>query len=248
MTDAAATDDPTSPDRGPTGGIRQHRYVPPPGATTILLVRHGESAPEHPDRPFPRRDGHGDPPLAPEGREQARRVGQRLAAEHRAGLAIDAVYVTTLQRTHQTASPLLDLLDHTAVEVPELREVHLGDWEGSFRARVGAGDPVFAQVLADERWDAIPGAEPVEDFTARLRTGIGSIADRHPDQRVVAVVHGGVIGRLLAMATGSTGFAFVGADNGSISELVIQPDGAWRVRRYNDVAHLVAVTTADMDG
>jgi 2,3-bisphosphoglycerate-dependent phosphoglycerate mutase len=222
----------------PPEGIRQHRFVPPPGATTVLLVRHGESMPEHPDRPFPERDGHGDPPLAPEGREQARRIGERLAAEHRAGLAVDAVYVTSLQRTHETAAPLLEHLDHTAREVPELREVHLGEWEGSFRARVSGGDPIFGRVLTEERWDVIPGAEPVEDFAARLRAGIEAIASSHPDGRVVAVVHGGVIGQLLAMATGSTGFAFVGADNGSISELVVQADGVWRVRRYNDIAHL----------
>jgi len=52
------------------------------------------------------------------------------------------------------------------------------------------------------------------------------------------VVHGGVIGQLLATATGSSPFAFIGADNGSISELVVQSDGRWRLRRYNDVAHL----------
>lgn len=241
MTDPASAEGPASnPASDDDGeGIRQHRYVPPPAATTILLVRHGESAPEHPDRPFPDRDGHGDPPLASQGQEQARRVGARLAAEHRDGHPIDAVYVTTLQRTHQTAAPLLELLGSRATEVPELREVHLGEWEGSFRARVNAGDPIFGQVLADERWDAIPGAESVEVFAARLRSGIEAIAAERPGQRVVAVVHGGVIGQLLAMATGSTGFAFVGADNGSISELVIQPDGTWRVRRYNDVAHLV---------
>jgi probable phosphoglycerate mutase len=233
-TDAEPTDDPSSRPRG----IRQHRFVAPPGATTILLVRHGESAPEHPDHPFPERDGHGDPPLAPEGREQAERVGRRLAAEHRAGRTIDAVYVTSLQRTHQTAAPLLAELGHDHVEVADLREVHLGEWEGSFRARVAAGDPIFAQVLAEERWDAIPGAEPAEEFAARLRSGIGSITAAHPDGRVVAVVHGGVIGQLLAMATGSTPFAFTGADNGSISELVVQADGQWRIRRYNDIAHL----------
>ncbi len=231
------TDDATDPSDEPKG-IRQHRFVPPPGATTILLVRHGESAPEVAGEPFPQRDGHGDPPLAPEGREQARRVGERLAAEHRDGVDIDAVYVTTLQRTHQTAERLLELLGREAGVVPELREVHLGEWEGTFRARVSSGDPVFAQVLAEERWDLIPGAEAADAFRERLRAGIQAIAAANPDGRVVAVVHGGVIGQLLAMATGSRGFAFVGADNGSISELVVLPGGNWQVRRYNDVAHL----------
>lgn len=222
----------------PAEGHRQYRFTPPSGATTILLVRHGESAPEHPDRPFALRDGHSDPPLAPTGQEQAVRVGDRLAVEHAAGSPIDAVYVTTLQRTHQTAAPLLSRLDADAEVVPELREVFLGEWEQQFRARVAAMDPIAIEMFTQERWDVIPGAEPADAFAARVRTGIESIAAANPDRRVVAVVHGGVIGQVLATATGSSPFAFVGADNGSISELVVQPDGRWRIRRFNDVAHL----------
>lgn len=231
-------------DSGPTSsaapdeGHRQYRYSPPPGSTTILLVRHGESAPERSDRPFPVRDGHGDPELAPDGREQARRVGERLAAEHRAGATIDAVWVTTLQRTQQTAAPLVDRLGLTPNVVADLREVHLGEWELQFRAKVASGDPIALRMFTEERWDVIPGAEPGDEFAARLRRGIDTIVAAHPDQRVVAVVHGGVIGQLLATATGSSPFAFIGADNGSISELVVQADGRWRLRRYNDVAHL----------
>ena len=221
-----------------TQGHRQYRYAPPTGATTIVLVRHGESAPEHPDTPFPLRDGHGDPPLAPDGREQARRVGERLASEHRAGLGIDAVYVTTLQRTQQTAAPLLELIELEPQVVADLREVYLGEWELQFRARVAAQDPIAIAMFTEERWDVIPGAEPGEEFAARLRSGIETIAAAHPGGRVGAVVHGGVIGQLLAMATGSSPFAFVGADNGSISEIVVQPEGTWRVRRFNDIAHL----------
>ena len=45
--------------------------------------------------------GQGDPELAIAGREQAERVGERL--RH---LPIDAIYVTNLTRTHETAAPL----------------------------------------------------------------------------------------------------------------------------------------------
>ena len=239
MTDETGTEpaaaDPVS-DAG--DGVRQYRFAPPPGATTIVLVRHGETMPEHPDRPFPLLDGQGDPDLAPEGREQARRVCERLAAEHRDGSRIDAVYVSSLRRTHQTAEPLLGALGLTHVAVPELREVFLGEWEQQFRAKVAAQDPIAVQMFTEERWDVIPGAESHETLQQRLRVGIEQIVEAHADGRVVAVVHGGVVGQLLSMATGSTPFAFVGADNGSISELVVQGDGRWRVRRFNDVAHL----------
>ena len=220
----------------PTEGFRQHRFAPAPGATRVLLVRHGESAPAHPDRPFPLADGHGDPPLHPDGELQAQAVGRRLAETE----AVDAIYVTTLQRTHQTAAPLAALTGLSPAVEPDLREVHLGEWEGGeLRVRAAAGDPAFVAAMAAQRWDLIPGAEPLEDFDRRLQDGLSRIVEAHPDQTVVAVVHGGVIGQLLAHAVGIEGFAFVGADNASISELVVH-DGRQVLRRFNDTAHLDA--------
>ena len=63
------------------------------------------------------------------------------------------------------------------------------------------------------------------------------IAAAHPDELVVVVVHGGVIGQVMNIATGSTGFAFTGSDNASISHLVLA-DGRWIVRCFNDTSHL----------
>ena len=80
-TDDTRTDEDVTDDR--SEGVRQYRFAPPPGATTITLVRHGETMPEHPDRPFPLLDGQGDPDLAPDGREQARRVSERLIEEEK---------------------------------------------------------------------------------------------------------------------------------------------------------------------
>ena len=42
--------------------------------------------------------------------------------------------------------------------------------------------------------------------------------------RLVAVVHGGVIGQIMNIAAGTTGFRFAGADNASISHLVVDGD------------------------
>ena len=226
-------------DNDSSEGIPQRRFTPPPGATTVLLVRHGASAHAHPDRPFPLKDGHGDPPLAPEGHEQARLVGKRLAAEHASGRTVDAIYVTSLTRTHETAAPLAELLGMEPVEVPELREVHLGEWEGgALRLKAAEGDPRYFEVIEQQRWDVIPGAEPAEVFSERLWAGLGRVVAAHPDQTVVAVVHGGVIGQLLADTVGVQGFTFAGADNTSISELVFLDDGRRFLRRFNDTAHL----------
>ena len=219
-------------------GFRQQRFTPPSGATRVLLIRHGESAAAHPDRPFPMVDGHGDPPLHPEGERQAELIGERLATSE----PITAIYVTTLQRTHQTAAPLARRLGIEPVVVAELREVFLGEWEGGvFRRRAAAGDPIFHEVATQQRWDVIPGAEPLVEFDARLQTGLAVVVARHPDEVVAVVVHGGVIGQLLAHATGLEGFTFTGADNGSISEVVIHGDRQ-TLRRFNDTAHLESPT------
>ena len=217
----------------PPEGFRQRRYVAPETATTVLLVRHGESAAAQLDESFPMKDGHGDPPLHENGHEQAQRVAERLRHER-----IDAIYVTTLQRTHQTAAPLAAALGLTTVVVADLREVHLGDWEGGlFRVKAAANDPLFERMHAEQRWDVIPGAEVPLDFRARTQRGLRTIVTAHPGGRVVAVVHGGVIGDLLAAASGGQAFAFNSSDNASITELVI--DGERQVvRRFNDTAHL----------
>lgn len=212
---------------------RQPRFARPPGATEILLVRHGESRAATPDSPFPLVDGQGDPELHPDGREQALRVGERLRSH-----PIGAVYVSKLRRTAETAAPLCS---HLGVEPrldPDLHEVHLGEWEGGlFRIRAHEQHPDYLRMQQEERWDMIPGGESPHSLTDRLGRAIGRIADNHPDELVAAFVHGGVIAHILHMATGSRPFAFTGAENGSINHIVVH-EGLIRVRRFNDTTHL----------
>ena len=92
-------------------------------------------------------------------------------------------------------------------------------------------------MAAEQRWDVIPGAEPADDFASRVRRGIERIAAAHSDELVVAVVHGGVIGEVMSIASGGTAFSFGGADNASISHLVVHGE-RWLVRCFNDTSHL----------
>jgi probable phosphoglycerate mutase len=224
----------TAPEGGPRQ-FRQHRFVPPPGATELLVVRHGESMPAIEGQPFELVGGHADPPLAPEGHEQAERVADRLAAS---GERIAAIYVTTLQRTHQTAAPLAGRLGITPRVEADLREVFLGEWEGGeLRRKVIDGHPIAVAMFEQGRWELIPGAETEDELRARVRAGIERIVAAHPDELVVVVVHGGVIGTIMNLATGAQGFSFTGADNASISHLVVTSD-RWIVRAYNDTSHL----------
>ena len=217
----------------PETTYRQHRFRRPAGACEILLVRHGESEPEVPGHPAPTVDGHGDPALAPEGHVQAHHVADRLESER-----LDAIYISTLRRTAQTAAPLAERTGLVPTVEADLREVFLGEWEGTFRQRMASGDPLARRMLLEGRWDVIPGAETQEEFAGRTTAAIQRIASANPDRRVAAFCHGGVIGQLMATASkGGNPFAFTGADNGSISHLVVTPD-RWVLRRFNDTSHL----------
>jgi probable phosphoglycerate mutase len=213
--------------------FRQERFRLPVGATHVYLVRHGESAPLREGQPQPLVDGHGDPPLDPVGHDQALLVADRLAR-----VPLSAIYVSSLQRTSQTAAPLADRTGLTPIVEPDLREVFLGDWEGGiYRIRAAENHPEWQRVQAEQSWDVIPGAEQQVDLAARVGGAVNKIAANHPDERVALFCHGGVIGMLTALATGGRMFAFAGADNGSITHLVVHGD-TWRLRRFNDTFHL----------
>lgn len=212
---------------------RQFRFTLPPGATEILLVRHGESQPAREDRPFPKVDGQGDPPLAEIGEEQAEQVAKRLEHE-----VLDGIYVTTLRRTHQTAEPLAKRLGITPVVEAGMREVNLGEWEGGlFRKKVADNDPLAQRMWAEERWDVIPGAEGTEAFAARVEESLTRLAAAHAGGRIAVFTHGGVIAQALAATTGARPFAFLAPDNASISLLVRIGDLS-SIRGFNDVSHL----------
>ena len=217
---------------------RQHKFEVPQGATEIILVRHGESRAATADNPFPLVEGQGDPELAPQGRQQAVAVGERL--KH---LPITAVYVTSLQRTVETAAPLCAHLVMAHRVDSDFREVHFGDWEGGkFRIMVHENHPLCVKMHEEQRWDVIPGAESREALQERIGRGLNRIARAHSNELIVAVLHGGVIGHIIAEATGSAPFAFNGCDNGSISR-VVMVDGKIVIRGFNDVSHLSTAET-----
>ncbi len=213
----------------------QRRFALPPDATEVVLVRHGASAAAVPGERFALVLGRGDPELSPEGREQAEAVCARLAADPPSKL-----FVTPLQRTVQTCAPLAARTGLEPERGDDLVEVSMGEWEGGeFRIRAHRGDPVVLRALREERWDVIPGGEDMDALAARVRAGVERIVQATgPGAVAAAFVHGGIIGEACRQATGSRPFAFIHADNCSISRLVVLGDGRWLLRGFNDVAHL----------
>jgi uncharacterized phosphatase len=151
--------------------------------TDLVLVRHGETEWNR----LQRVQGRTDIPLNETGREQARATAQRLTGEH-----FDAVVASPLSRAAETARIIADGLGLGPVElVDDLVERHYGEAEGM------TGQDI------DARWGGrLEAQESRVDVIARVKPALLAIAERHPDQRVLVVSHGGVIGSLVRDATG----------------------------------------------
>ena len=214
----------------------------PPDATELVIVRHGASAAARPGESHEMLEGRGNPPLADTGIEQAAAVAERLGTS---GEEYAALYVTPLQRTHETAAPIAERTGLQPEVIADLVEISLGEWEGGeFRIRAQEGDPIVVRALAEERWDVLPGAESPEDIEERVRRGVGTLVDRTgPGKRCIAVLHGGVIGEICRLATASRPFAFIRADNCSITRVVVwqDPGFPWMLRSFNDTTHLEGI-------
>ena len=211
----------------------QHRFEVPKGAVDVIFIRHGETITAIPGESFPLKDGQGDPPLHERGEAQALAVAERLKDEH-----FDALYVTSLQRTHQTMAPLAAHKGMTPIIEPDLREIWLGDWDGGlYRIKSAEGAPEFLKAKAEHEWGHIPGAETTAELHERVERGLWRLLENHADQRIAFCVHGGVIGAIMSIATGCKPFGLIGAANGSIHNVVLTKDRFF-VRSFNDTNHL----------
>lgn len=207
----------------------------PDNAIEVLLVRHGSTARPPEGQSFDLVGGHTDAPLSSRGREQARAVAERLSAEQ-----ITSLFTTNLRRAAESAAPLAERLGIEPVILGELREVHMGDAEAGGLSRfIGENAALAARLFEEQRWDVIPNAESMEAFACRVGRGISSIVNQTgPGGVAVAFVHGGVIAEACRQATRSAPFAFLQADNGSITRVVRLSDARWVLRTFNDTSHL----------
>ena len=152
------------------------------GATTLFLVRHGETI----DNARQIMQGQTQGCLNERGREQAQQVAQRLADE-----PIDAVVASDLQRAIQTAEIIAEPHGLSVKTTPLLRE---RDW-GSFTGR-------FIPDLKGEVWPDDIESEPA--LLQRAADFLQYMTATYPAKRVVAVGHGIMNKAILAVYAGCT--------------------------------------------
>jgi broad specificity phosphatase PhoE len=146
--------------------------------TRLLFVRHGETDWNAEGR----LQGHTDRPLNDYGRRQARELAERLAED-----GVAAIYSSDLRRAKETAEIVGGRLGLPVVTDPDLRERNWGSWEGLTPAERDAVEFV---------------GESPQDHRDRMLRAVGRIAERHPDQTVAVVTHGGSLRRVQAAVMG----------------------------------------------
>jgi alpha-ribazole phosphatase len=165
-------------------GRKQH-----PGAATIMvrliLIRHGET-----NANLGRRyTGHLDVPLNTRGQLQAKALADRLQPR-----PIDWIYSSDLMRARQTAEILRKA---TGLEVHldrRLREIHLGEWEGSLFEDIRVSQPeTWKRRLENPMEVHPPGGETMASFRRRVLEALEDILRLHADQLVAIVSHGLVL-------------------------------------------------------
>lgn len=161
-------------------------------ATTIVLVRHGETDwnREH------RFQGRADVPLNEAGRAQALELAATLAGEEFA-----AVYSSPLRRALETAEILAAGRDVDVLADEALLEVDVGSWSGLTVDEVARRFPGGHARWLESRagWD---DGETIEELGRRVVAGLLALGRRHPGERLLAVTHGGPIRSVAALLRG----------------------------------------------
>lgn len=196
----------------------------------LLLVRHGET-----EWNATLRYQGPNVPLNDRGRQQAHRIGERLSR-----FEVSALYASDMNRAWETAQIIGQLLGREPQELLDLREIDVGQWEGSTPEELYRRFPEhMREYERDPARTVRLGGESYAQLQARVLRALRMIEERHGSGTIVAVSHGGAIRALLCHVIGLDlqYFGRMWLDNGSITELRFK-NGDWRLLGLNDRCHL----------
>ncbi len=152
----------------------------------LYLVRHAEPTLAG------RFIGRTNPPLSERGHQQARAV--------LASLEVDHVFVSPLERAQQTAA----YLAAPCTTLPDLAELHFGDWEGLTWDEIQTRDPeLAARKVADWFSEPAPDGESLEDLLSRARQALHHITGSGY-ARAAIVAHAVINGAIRSLVQGGS--------------------------------------------
>jgi len=196
----------------------------------LYLIRHAQTASSAVDS-F---NGRGELDLTERGREQARKLGARLAS-----VRFEAIYRSPLGRTGQTAA--LVAASPAARVLPGLTEIDYGRWEGLSPEQARALDPGrYDAWVADPAALAPPGGETAAQVAERALQALEEIRSRHQGS-VLAVSHKATLRILGAALSGAPVAKYRlrwSQDECALNLVELRAGKEPFLRLWNDTSHL----------
>jgi probable phosphoglycerate mutase len=156
----------------------------------ILLARHGETDDNAPPR---RVQGRLDPPLNDRGREQARELARKVAAEHE----VAALWVSNQRRALETAAIVAEAIGLEPRVDPRFAEADWGRWQGRLVEDIERDEPeLLAEFAASPPDFRFPEGESLQEHMDRTWAALDDVAAGPLPALVVC--HGGTIRCALA--------------------------------------------------
>jgi broad specificity phosphatase PhoE len=207
--------------------------------TILTLVRHGTTEWIEQGRL------HGilDAPLSARGRQEAKLAAAALAKQH-----FDAFYTSPLGRARETAAIIGQAIGMDPVPLDGLREMNFGWMEGGRLFNFAEDAPLQRKLRSAWIHFIVQlSGEPRTRFGARVVESAHEIARRHPDQRVLVVIHMAVRSNMLARLVDNDPSAWVNYDGwpaGSFTEIELAPVGNASITRLTIDDHLKSLRSA----
>lgn len=199
--------------------------------TTLYLIRHGQSEAnvKHIIQ------GQSDYPLTQLGETQAALAGGQL---HQ--VKFDAVYTSDLPRASHTAEILTGGVHPRPKMEKGLREIFLGPLEGKTRKTMLEEYPELEQ--RSLLTSGISGTETVESISARCQKLLNLWKEKHSEETILAVSHGGFISILLMyLIAGESWYQWnrvFRIDNTGITKIFFDDAGSPFIHFTNSTLHI----------
>jgi broad specificity phosphatase PhoE len=149
--------------------------------TNLVLIRHGETE----WNVTGRYQGQANPPLNENGRNQAHKLADKLAA-----IGLDLLISSPLQRAAQTATIIASQIGVPCVFDDRLVEIHQGDWQTRLRSEIESLYPDLFHRWMTTPWEVTPpGGENLEQVQVRVTASVEDILCQYPQQIVGIVTH-----------------------------------------------------------
>ncbi len=200
--------------------------------TTIYLIRHAEAE----GNLYRIAHGHYDGLITDRGYRQIEALRRRFA-----DIPIDAVYSSDLFRTRTTAAAIYAPKHLPLHTDPDLREVHLGVWEGHTWEEMGREYPqqMYYFNKQVDLWQ-VPESETAAQARDREMGALRRIVRENPNKTVAVFTHGAILRIVLGTmqgipleGVGKTGHG----DNTAVSLVEAEGDN-FRVIFRDDNSHL----------